>query len=67
MGIYSPIHGPLGGPLYMGSIYTNTFLFFVGMKVIFWDLQQPFIDNLYRNNVPQARLETITEVLDLVC
>ncbi|XP_039795958.1 protein unc-13 homolog isoform X2 [Panicum virgatum] len=38
---------------------------FTGMKVIFWDLQQPFIDNLYRNNVPQARLETITEVLDL--
>ncbi|RLN34181.1 uncharacterized protein C2845_PM03G03350 [Panicum miliaceum] len=39
---------------------------FTGMKVIFWDLQQPFIDNLYRNSVPQARLETITEVLDMV-
>ncbi|CAL5063343.1 unnamed protein product [Urochloa decumbens] len=39
---------------------------FTGMKVIFWDLQQPFIDNLYRNSVNQARLETITEVLDLV-
>ncbi|CAN6167674.1 unnamed protein product [Urochloa humidicola] len=39
---------------------------FTGMKVIFWDLQQPFIDNLYRNGVNQARLETITEVLDLV-
>ncbi|RLM85235.1 hypothetical protein C2845_PM04G21880 [Panicum miliaceum] len=35
------------------------------MKVIFWDLQQPFIDNLYRNSVPQARLEAIREVLDL--
>ncbi|CAN6218395.1 unnamed protein product [Urochloa humidicola] len=39
---------------------------FTGMKVIFWDLQQPFIDNSYRNGVNQARLETITEVLDLV-
>ncbi|TVU08896.1 hypothetical protein EJB05_42323, partial [Eragrostis curvula] len=35
-------------------------------KVIFWDLQQPFIDNLYRNSVSQARLDTIMEVLDLV-
>jgi uncharacterized membrane protein YwzB len=39
---------------------------FIGMKVIFWDLQQPLIDNLYKNSVPQARLDTIMEVLDLV-
>ncbi|KAG0517849.1 hypothetical protein BDA96_09G124700 [Sorghum bicolor] len=39
---------------------------FTGTKVIFWDLQQPFIENLYRNGVAQARLDTITEVLDLV-
>lgn len=39
---------------------------FTGTKVIFWDLQQPFIENLYRNNVNQARLDTIMEVLDLV-
>ncbi|KAF8780797.1 hypothetical protein HU200_000739 [Digitaria exilis] len=39
---------------------------FTGLKVIFWDLQQPFIDNLYRNSVQQARLEIIMEVLDLV-
>ncbi|KAK1679393.1 hypothetical protein QYE76_040241 [Lolium multiflorum] len=39
---------------------------FTGLKVIFWDLQQPFIDNLYKNSVPQARLDTIVEVLDLV-
>ncbi|VAH01238.1 unnamed protein product [Triticum turgidum subsp. durum] len=39
---------------------------FTGLKVIFWDLQQPFIDNMYKNNVLQARLDTIVEVLDLV-
>jgi hypothetical protein len=39
---------------------------FIGMKVIFWDLQQPFIDNLYKNSVSQVRLDTIIEVLDLV-
>ena len=26
MGIYSPIHGPLDAPLYMGSIYSNNYL-----------------------------------------
>jgi len=25
VGIYRPIHGPLNGPLYMGSIYSNNF------------------------------------------
>uniref|UniRef100_A0ACD5UMF5 Uncharacterized protein n=1 Tax=Avena sativa TaxID=4498 RepID=A0ACD5UMF5_AVESA len=39
---------------------------FTGLKVIFWDLQQPFIDNLYKNSVAQARLDTIVEVLDMV-
>lgn len=39
---------------------------FTGLKVIFWDLQQPFIDNLYKNSVSQARLDTIVDVLDLV-
>jgi uncharacterized membrane protein YwzB len=39
---------------------------FTGLKVIFWDLQQPFIDNLYKNNVSQARLDAIMEVLDTV-
>ncbi|KQK15101.1 uncharacterized protein LOC100836004 isoform X1 [Brachypodium distachyon] len=39
---------------------------FTGLKVIFWDLQQPFIDNLYKNNVQQARLDSIVDVLDLV-
>ncbi|KAL5205382.1 hypothetical protein ABZP36_033591 [Zizania latifolia] len=39
---------------------------FTGIKVIFWDLQQPFIDNLYKNSVSQAGLDTIMELLDLV-
>ncbi|WVZ65586.1 hypothetical protein U9M48_014922 [Paspalum notatum var. saurae] len=39
---------------------------FTGIKVIFWDLQQPFIENLYRNGVAQSRLEAIMEVLDMV-
>ncbi|XP_062193988.1 protein unc-13 homolog isoform X2 [Phragmites australis] len=39
---------------------------FTGTKVIFWDLQQPFIDNLYKNGVSHARLDTIMEVFDLV-
>ncbi|OEL22041.1 hypothetical protein BAE44_0016941, partial [Dichanthelium oligosanthes] len=39
---------------------------FTGTKVIFWDLQQPFIDNLYRNNIQNTRVDTIMEVLDMV-
>ncbi|XP_078152994.1 plant/protein (DUF810) isoform X1 [Carex rostrata] len=39
---------------------------FTGTKIIFWDLREPFIDNLYKHSVSQARLETITDSLDLV-
>jgi hypothetical protein len=39
---------------------------FTGTKIIFWDLREPFIDNLYKNSVSQARLETIMDSLDLV-
>lgn len=38
----------------------------LGTKIIFWDLREPFIDNLYKHSVSQARLETITDSLDLV-
>lgn len=38
---------------------------FSGTKIIFWDLKGPFIDNLYKPNVSQSRLETIIEPLDL--
>lgn len=55
----------LGAYCYL-VLVCEAFLFFLGLKVIFWDLQQPFIDNLYRNSVQQARLEIIMEVLDLV-
>ncbi|KAJ4776201.1 plant/protein (DUF810) [Rhynchospora pubera] len=39
---------------------------FTGTKIIFWDLREPFIDNLYKHSASQARLQTITESLDLV-
>lgn len=37
-----------------------------GIKIIFWDLREPFIDNLYKNGVSQSRLDTFVEGLDLV-
>ncbi|KAI5681278.1 hypothetical protein M9H77_02505 [Catharanthus roseus] len=39
---------------------------FMGIKIIFWDLREPFIDNLYKPNVSQSRLERLIEQLDLV-
>ncbi|KAM7476875.1 hypothetical protein LguiB_024118 [Lonicera macranthoides] len=39
---------------------------FTGTKIIFWDLRGPFIDNLYKPNVSQSRLEMIIEPLDMV-
>lgn len=39
---------------------------FTGMKIIFWDLREPFIDNLYRHSVSQSRLESLIEELDVV-
>lgn len=38
----------------------------LGIKVVFWDLREPFIDNLYKHSVSHARLDTITEALDVV-
>ncbi|KAL2478154.1 hypothetical protein Fot_47168 [Forsythia ovata] len=39
---------------------------FTGTKTIFWDLREPFIDNLYKPNVAQSRLESLIEPLDTV-
>lgn len=39
---------------------------FTGTKVIFWDLREPFIDNLYKHSVSQTRLESLIEALDVV-
>ncbi|XP_034703111.1 protein unc-13 homolog [Vitis riparia] len=39
---------------------------YTGTKVIFWDLREPFIDNLYKPNVTHSRLEAIVEPLDMV-
>ncbi|CAI0474129.1 unnamed protein product [Linum tenue] len=38
---------------------------FTGTKIIFWDLREPFIENLYKPSVSQNRLEDLIEPLDL--
>ncbi|CAI0474194.1 unnamed protein product [Linum tenue] len=38
---------------------------FTGTKIIFWDLREPFIENLYKPSVSQNRLEDLVEPLDL--
>ncbi|XP_019056334.1 PREDICTED: uncharacterized protein LOC104799323 isoform X2 [Tarenaya hassleriana] len=37
---------------------------FTGTKIIFWDLREPFIENLYKPSVSQSRLEGLIESLD---
>uniref|UniRef100_A0A2P2LJT9 Uncharacterized protein MANES_04G156900 n=2 Tax=Rhizophora mucronata TaxID=61149 RepID=A0A2P2LJT9_RHIMU len=37
---------------------------FTGTKIIFWDLREPFIENLYKPMVSQSRLEALIEPLD---
>ncbi|CAK9133646.1 unnamed protein product [Ilex paraguariensis] len=39
---------------------------FTGTKIIFWDLREPFIDNLYKPSVSQSRLEAMIDPLDTV-
>ncbi|XP_044461831.1 protein unc-13 homolog isoform X2 [Mangifera indica] len=38
---------------------------FTGTKIIFWDLREPFINNLYKPSVSRSRLEAIIEPLDM--
>ncbi|KAG9454920.1 hypothetical protein H6P81_007824 [Aristolochia fimbriata] len=38
---------------------------FIGTKIIFWDLREQFIDNLYKPNVSQSRLEMLVDALDM--
>ncbi|GAV70210.1 DUF810 domain-containing protein [Cephalotus follicularis] len=38
---------------------------FTGTKIVFWDLREPFIENLYKPSVSQSRLETLAEPLDV--
>lgn len=44
---------------------------FTGTKIIFWDLRGPIIDNLYKPNVSESRLEVLMdafdEVLNVLC
>lgn len=37
---------------------------FTGTKIIFYDLREPFIENLYKPSVSQSRLEALIEALD---
>lgn len=55
--------------LFWGSlqIIPNSFLsIFAGTKIIFWDLREPFIENLYKPSVSQSRLESVMDPLDMV-
>lgn len=38
---------------------------YTGTKIVFWELREPFIENLYKPKVSQARLEALIELLDL--
>ncbi|XWS65459.1 hypothetical protein CRYUN_Cryun05aG0114500 [Craigia yunnanensis] len=38
---------------------------FTGTKIIFWDLREPFFENLYKPSVSQSRLEAVIEPLDV--
>ncbi|KAK2634357.1 hypothetical protein Ddye_029149 [Dipteronia dyeriana] len=38
---------------------------FTGTKIIFWDLREPFIENLYKTSVSKSRLEALIEPLDM--
>ncbi|XP_008791229.2 protein unc-13 homolog [Phoenix dactylifera] len=37
-----------------------------GTKIIFWDLREPFIENLYKHTVSQSRLDALIDALDVV-
>ncbi|KAL6129477.1 hypothetical protein ACLB2K_072827 [Fragaria x ananassa] len=37
---------------------------FTGTKIIFWDLREPFINNLYKPSVSLSRFEAVIEPLD---
>lgn len=41
-------------------------LLVAGTKIIFWDLREPFIDNLYKPSVSVSRFEAVIEPLDTV-
>ncbi|EPS69825.1 hypothetical protein M569_04933, partial [Genlisea aurea] len=39
---------------------------FTGIKTIFWDLRESFIDGLYKPTVSECRMESLVEPLDMV-
>ena len=57
VGYIDPIHGPLDGPLYMGSIYSNSLSYVIGF---FFDIQcSDYLTSKYRSEREfGARMET---------
>lgn len=39
---------------------------FTGVKVVFWDLREPFLEGLYKGNVAAARMDQVVGLLDPV-
>lgn len=39
---------------------------FTGVKVVFWDLREPFLEGLYKGGVPAARMDQVVGLLDPV-
>lgn len=51
---------------FKNKLYPRLICFLAGTKIIFWDLREPFIENLYRPSVSQSRLESLIEPIDMV-
>ncbi|XP_052193238.1 protein unc-13 homolog isoform X2 [Diospyros lotus] len=43
----------------------DRFCEFIGTKIVFWDLREVFIENLYKPSVSQSRIEGLIEPLDM--
>lgn len=48
------------------SFYLKVPLLVAGSKIVFWDLREPFIENLYKPSVSVSRFEAVIEPLDMV-
>lgn len=48
------------------NVAINKICDFTGVKIIFWDMRQPFLHGLYKGSVSQARVETVIRDLDSV-
>nr|GMD37582.1 protein unc-13 homolog [Ipomoea batatas] len=76
----SPVNGEKSTDVTKSSVQKNTFdgsrkdinadidqiCEFTGTKIIFWDLREPFINNLYKPTAAQSRFEALMDTLDTV-